>query len=65
VLTSEFHGFTDSYTMLNATIGWRFAEGRALVSLRGTNLTNEKILQHVYGDLLRRSIVAELSFFTR
>jgi hypothetical protein len=33
--------------------------------LRGTNLTNEKILQHVYGDLLRRSIVAELSFFTR
>jgi outer membrane receptor protein involved in Fe transport len=64
VLTSEFHGFTDSYTMLNATIGWRFAEGRAMVSLKGTNLTNEEVLQHIYGDILRRSVVAELSFFT-
>jgi outer membrane receptor protein involved in Fe transport len=64
VLTSQFHGFTDSYTMLNATIGWRFADGRATITLKGTNLTNEEILQHVYGDILRRSVVAELSFFT-
>ena len=65
VLGSEFHGYTDSYTMLNATIGWKFADGRATISLKGTNLTNEQILQHIYGDLIRRSVLVELSFFTR
>jgi outer membrane receptor protein involved in Fe transport len=64
VLTSEFHGYTDSYTMLNATFGVKFAEERLSIALRGTNLTNEQILQHIYGDLIRRSVVLELSFFT-
>ena len=65
VLGAEFHGYTDAYTMLNATVGVRFADGRMTISLKGTNLTNEEILQHIYGDLIRRSVVAELSFFTR
>jgi outer membrane receptor protein involved in Fe transport len=65
VLSSIYHGYTDSYTMLNATIGVKFADGKARISLKGTNLTNGEILQHVYGDLLRRSVQAELSFFTR
>ena len=38
-------------------------EGRATLLLKGTNLTNETIQQHVYGDILKRSIVAELQFF--
>jgi hypothetical protein len=63
VLTPDFHGYTDSYTMLNATFGVRFADGKATVSLKGTNLTNETILQHVYGDILRRSVVVEMSFY--
>ena len=50
--------------MLNATVGVRLADGRVTLSLKGTNLTNENILQHIYGDLTRRSVVAELSFFT-
>jgi outer membrane receptor protein involved in Fe transport len=65
VLNSPYHGYTDAYTMLNATLGVRFADGKATFSLRGTNLTNEAILQHIYGDLTRRSIVAELRFFAR
>jgi outer membrane receptor protein involved in Fe transport len=65
VLTSDFHGYTDSYTMLNATLGVRFADGRATLSLKGTNLTNQNILQHIYGDLIRRSALVELSFFAR
>jgi outer membrane receptor protein involved in Fe transport len=65
VLGAEFHGFTDAYTMLNATVGVRLADGRITLSLKGTNLTNERILQHIYGDLIRRSVRAELSFFTR
>jgi len=63
VLGAEFHGYTDSYTMLNATIGYRFADGRATVLLKGTNLTNENIMQHVYGDILQRAVTVELQFF--
>ncbi len=63
VLGPEFHGYTDSYTMLNATFGVKFADGKATVFLKGTNLTNETIMQHVFGDILRRSVVVELSFY--
>ena len=65
VLTSEFHGYTDSYTMLNATFGVKFADGKATVLLKGTNLTNETIMQHVFGDVLRRSVLVELSFYVQ
>jgi outer membrane receptor protein involved in Fe transport len=65
VLSAPYHGYTDSYTMLNATIGYKFADGKATISLRGTNLLNEKILQHIYGDLIRRAVVAELRFFAK
>jgi outer membrane receptor protein involved in Fe transport len=65
VLNASYAGFTDAYTMLNAALGVRLAEGKVIVSLKGTNLTNEKIQQHIFGDLLRRSLVAELRFFAK
>jgi outer membrane receptor protein involved in Fe transport len=65
VLGSTYHGYTDAYTMLNATLGVKLADGRLTVSLKGLNLTNETIQQHVFGDILKRSVVAELRFFTR
>jgi iron complex outermembrane receptor protein len=60
VLTSEFAGFTDGYTMLNATVGVRLLGGRLVLSLKGTNLANQRIQQHVFGDVTRRSIVGEV-----
>jgi outer membrane receptor protein involved in Fe transport len=65
VLGSEFHGYTNSYTMLNATFGVKLADQKLTLSLKGTNLTNQEILQHIYGDLLRRSVLLELSFFAQ
>ena len=65
MLNAAYAGFTESYTMLNATLGVKFADGKVMVSLKGTNLTNEKIQQHIFGDILKRSVVAELRFFTR
>jgi outer membrane receptor protein involved in Fe transport len=65
VLTSEYHGYTDPYTMLNATVGVKLADGKVTVSLRGTNLLNQEILQQIYGDLMRRSVVAEVRFFAQ
>jgi outer membrane receptor protein involved in Fe transport len=63
VLNASYAGFTDSYTMLNATLGVKLAQGKVMVSLKGTNLANEKIQQHIFGDILKRSIVAELRYF--
>jgi len=60
VLSSPFHGFTDSYTMINATFGVKWANGKVTTSLKGTNLANQEIQQHVFGDLIKRSVFAEV-----
>jgi outer membrane receptor protein involved in Fe transport len=65
VLNATYAGFTDAYTMLNATLGVKLGKGKVILSLKGTNLTNEKIQQHVFGDILRRSVVAELRLLAR
>jgi outer membrane receptor protein involved in Fe transport len=65
VLNAAYAGYTDSYTMLNATLGVKLADGKVMISLKGINLTNEKIQQHIFGDILKRSVVAELRFFAR
>jgi len=65
VLNASYAGWSDAYTMLNATLGVKLAEGKVTVSLRGMNLTNEKIQQHNFGDILKRSVVAEVRVFTK
>lgn len=65
VLNASYAGFTDDYTMLNATAGVKLADGKVTVSLKGINLTNAKVQQHIFGDILKRSIVAELRFFQK
>jgi outer membrane receptor protein involved in Fe transport len=65
VLNASYAGFTDAYTMLNATVGMKFVDGKLTVSLKGINLTNEKIQQHVFGDILKRSVVLELRYFSK
>jgi outer membrane receptor protein involved in Fe transport len=63
VLTSPFHGFTDSYTMVNATFGVKWGEeGRLVTSLKGINLLNEAIQQHVFGDIMKRTLSFELRY---
>ena len=59
VLTREFHGTTESYTMFNATLGVRWNE-RVTFTVKGTNLTDESIQQHIFGDILKRNVVGEL-----
>jgi outer membrane receptor protein involved in Fe transport len=53
----------DAYTMLNATLGVKLASEKVTVSLKGINLTNETIQQHVFGDILKRSVLLELRYF--
>jgi outer membrane receptor protein involved in Fe transport len=65
VLNQRYVGFTDAYTMINATLGVRLAEGKLTVSLKGINLANETIQQHIFGDILKRSVVLELRYFSK
>jgi len=60
VLDADYHGPTDAYTMVNLTVGARFKQGRYTPVLKIMNLFNQEIQQHVFGDVMRISIVGEL-----
>lgn len=60
VLSKEYHGFTDAYTMVNASLGVKFVEGKVTLSVKGINIFDETVQQHVYGDILKRQFYGEL-----
>ena len=60
VLDDRFHGRTQSFTSVNLTLGTRWSAGKYTASLKITNLTDEQIMQHIFGDVIRRQMVAEL-----
>ncbi|MFQ5792236.1 MAG: TonB-dependent receptor plug domain-containing protein, partial [Acidobacteriota bacterium] len=62
VLDARFHGPTESYTLVNAGLGVRWAEGKVTTAIKVSNLTNEEAQQHVFGDIIRRQIFGELRF---
>ncbi len=61
VLDSPYHGYTDAFTMVNGSIGFKL-NPRITTSLKSTNLFNKQIQQHVFGDILGRSVTAEVRF---
>ncbi|HEY6553963.1 MAG TPA: TonB-dependent receptor [Vicinamibacteria bacterium] len=65
VLDGPYHGTTDAYTMVNANFGVKFADGKYQASIKGTNLTNSKIQQHIFGDIIKMSLSAELRIFVK
>lgn len=60
VLDSRFHGPTDAFTITSATVGYKWRGDKLVTSLKISNLFDEEILQHVFGDVTRRQIVGEL-----
>ncbi len=61
VLDDRYHGATDPYTLVNAGVGVRWgADDRITTSVKVTNLANQSIMQHVFGDITRRQIAGEL-----
>lgn len=59
VLTETYHGYTEAFTMINANFGVKWNKGKVVTSLKGVNLADKKIQQHVYGDILRRAVTFE------
>ncbi len=62
VLDERFAGRTEAYTLLNGGIGVRWAGDRLVTSLKFNNLANDEVLQHIFGDIIKRQVVGELRF---
>ena len=60
VLDARFAGTTDSYTLVNGSAGVRWAGGRVVTSVKVTNLGNEEVMQHIFGDVIKRQIIGEV-----
>lgn len=60
VLDDRFHGSTKSYTLVNAGFGVRWASDKLTTSVKATNLGNQNVQQHVFGDVIKRQVVGEL-----
>lgn len=61
VLNSPFHGFTDAFTIVNGSFGVKWND-RMTTTVKSTNLLNKEIQQHVFGDILGRTVMAEVRF---
>ena len=67
VLGASFNGATDSFTMVNATVGWKWLDGKLSTALKGTNILNDDnfqggIQQHNFGDIITRTVVGEVRY---
>jgi outer membrane receptor protein involved in Fe transport len=60
VLSSPYHGFTNAYTLVNGSFGVKFPSARMTALVKVNNLFNKDIQQHVFGDIIKRSVVGEL-----
>jgi hypothetical protein len=50
---------------VNGSFGVKWADGKYETILKGTNLFNQNIQQHVFGDILRMSVSAEVRIFVK
>ena len=60
VLDARYAGMTDAYTLVNGAVGLRWAGGKVVTTLKGNNLANQEVQQHIFGDIMRRQIVGEV-----
>jgi iron complex outermembrane receptor protein len=61
VLDARFAGTTDAYTLVNGSFGVRVTD-HVTALIKATNLANEEVMQHIFGDVLKRQVVGELRF---
>lgn len=59
VLDARYWGPTESFVSVGAALGMRVTDN-ATVSLTGTNLFDERIQQHVFGDIISRRVTAKV-----
>ena len=65
VLDARFHGWTDSYALINGSFGVMLLDDRMQLTIKGTNLADNKVKQHVFGDIIGRKVVGEVKLIFR
>ena len=60
VLDARFAGTTDAFTLVNGMVGVKWFGNAITTSLKLTNIGNQEIQQHIFGDIMRRQIVGEV-----
>jgi iron complex outermembrane receptor protein len=60
VLDVRYAGSTKPYTIVNTGIGLRWVGDKLVTSLKITNLGNQEVQQHIFGDIVKRQVVGEL-----
>jgi iron complex outermembrane receptor protein len=60
VLDARFAGTTDAYTLVNGSFGLKWAGERVVTTVKVTNLANQEVMQHIFGDVLKRQVVGEV-----
>lgn len=53
---------TDPFTQVNATLGWRFRNERFSLKLIAQNVFDQRVQQHIFGDILSRKVAAQISY---
>jgi len=59
VLGPPYWGPTSAHTLLGASAGVRLAGTRLTLMLKGTNLLDEDVQYHIFGDIAKRSVVLQ------
>jgi iron complex outermembrane receptor protein len=62
VLDLRYAGATEAYTLVNGGFGVRWLGDRVVTSIKLTNLLNEEVQQHIFGDILKRQVAGEVRF---
>lgn len=58
----RYVGPSDAYSTVDGGFGVRSTDGTMTVAVRGKNLLNETVQEHVFGDLIKRTITGEVIF---
>jgi outer membrane receptor protein involved in Fe transport len=65
VFTEPFWGFTDSFVAVNGRVSMHVPRSSADVWVSATNLLDEKIKSHVFGDIVRRKVTAGVTWVAK
>ena len=55
-------GHTAAYTLVDGGFGVHSSDGTMTITVRATNILNKAVQQHVFGDVIRRSVTGEVRF---
>ena len=53
MLNDPYHGTTKPYTMVNGGFGVKWMDNGVTTSVKATNIGNQDIQQHVFGDIIK------------